>query len=235
MQALTMRASRRAAALAATLAATMALTAVGTDAAEARERSSYRSSGNFASAQWIQVDDVPVGQNPTVGNVHRGWLDVEPSGKDRADVWGWIEDFDCEPGELPGHGGHGFEEEEPSGCVHVGERWIDGYDVSFTMDKKLSSARLSAPAGVITVAGGHGDGDFFAQPPVDMVWNGVGDVRRSSWRETEKVGRTTYTYSYSSTSREATMSGRFGPMGFDPALSGGQFGSRTVSSKSSTK
>lgn len=174
-----------------------------------------KSSGRAAQAFWTQVDDVPVGTNPVVGNVHIGELYVYETSNGVADAFAYIADFDCEPGQLPDHGGHGFEENP--GCTHVGFRYGDGYGLRFEMDRKLNVAHVS---GRLTIYGGHG-GDVVGSPPVDVTWTGVGDrvTQRSTWRYSD--GTTSYTDRYRSSDRAAAMSGTIGPMGFDPDLSGG--------------
>lgn len=188
-------------------------------AADARSSSTYTVSGRAANADWTQVDGTPTGGR--FGNVHVGYLTAEETSRGRAVVFGWIADFDCQPGQMPGHGGHGivFEDEpEPEpGCVHVGERHLSGWDVPFTFDRKLDRATLK---GRLTLFGGH-DGDQLGQPMANMTWTGVGTASRGSYTSRWVEGGTTYTDSYRGTSRNATVGGTLGPMGFDPDLSGG--------------
>jgi hypothetical protein len=198
-------------------------------AAEARTSWTYRTSGYSADTSWTQIDGTPLGS--AFGNVHIGWLEAREISKGRADVYGYILDFDCEEGKLPGHGGHGvFEDEEPpveDGCVHVGERYIEGgTNLLLTVDKKLTKARLT---GTLTLyGGGHGDEGVVGRPPVDIIWTGVGGTYTSRFSETYKGEDGTYTYRGTSTGRQATMGGTMGPMGFDPDFSDGWFGHHRV-------
>lgn len=196
--------------------------------ADARSSSSYRITGRSADTYWTQVDGTPPGSNP-FGNVHVGWLYADETTNGTAAVFGWIDDFDCEPGSLPG-GGHGVAKK---GCKYVGSRFIEAYDVPFTMDRKLSSARLT---GQLTVyGGGHGEGGVVGRPMADVTWTGIGDLASERWTSRWREGGTWYSDSYRSKTRAATMGGIIGPMGFDPELSGGTLASYRSASRSRTK
>lgn len=198
----------------------------------AKSMSIYKQSGRAVQTFWIQVDGTPTGSQ--FGNVHVGELYAFEVSPGRADAFGFIADFDCQPGELPDGGGHGFaEEEEPSGCVHVGFRGADGYGMKLTMDRKMTTATLT---GAMTVyGGGHGEGGVVGRPNANITWTGVGPLfkQRSTWSWTD--GNTTYTDRYRSTDRSAVMSGRLGPMGFDPNLSGGSLSDFSMMSKSRSR
>ncbi len=197
-------------------------------AASAGSSWKYRSSGKAAQSWWTQVDGTPTGG--PFGNVHIGWLYVYETSTGLGDAFGFIEDYDCEPGKLPNGGGHG---EPTPGCTYVGFRWAEGYGLTFNMDKKLNSARLQ---GRLTVyGGGHGEGGVVGTPLADVRWTGVGNTftNRSTWRYRD--GTTTYTDRSSSTDRDATMSGFIGPMGFDPSLSGGFMSNFKTASMGRTK
>lgn len=226
---------RRTALASAALAAALLLTTLTPGTADARSFYQYRESGRAADAQWTQIDGTEPGSGP-FGNVHVGYLEVRETSKGEGSVWGEIADFDCEPGELPGHGGHGFVEdefEEPSGCAHVGSRWIEGYDLAFTVDRKLTMATLQ---GQLTVYGGaHGEEGPVGQPMADIVWTGDGAVWSSRFSETYTDGSTTYTYRGTYTQRNATMGGTMGPMGFDPEFSSGSLREYRVSERSRTR
>jgi hypothetical protein len=200
-----------------------------------------RSSGFAADTYWTQVDGIPTGQSP-VGNVHIGSLYAYETTKGKAEVYGFISDWDCEEGELP-WGPHAapaeFDEEPPpSGCVWMGSRYIESYDIPFTVDKKLTTARLT---GRLTVyGGGHDDGhggggDVVGTPFADIVWTGTGGVFSEKHTYRYKDEGSTYTSTWESSVRSATMSGILGPMGFDPDLSGGSISSFRSSSKGRTK
>lgn len=222
-----MRSITRMVALGVAVAAFMAVTAL-----PALAGSMYMSkdSGRAAQTWWTQVDGVEPGTQP-LGNVHIGFLYVFEVSKGRGDVFAFIDDWDCEPGKLPGGGGH-FEE-EPTGCEYLGSRWAEGYGLQFNIDRKLDSAHLF---GQLTVyGGGHGEGGVIGRPMADITWTGVGDAFKSTstWRYTD--GTSTYTDRYWSTSRNAVMSGTLGPMGFDPDLSGGFISSYRSMSKGRTR
>ena len=193
-------------------------------AADARSRSTYSTSGRAANTNWTQVDGTPVGSSP-VGNVHVGWLSAEETSKGKAVVWGFIMDFDCKPGELPGHFGEfAFEEGEPEpepepGCVHIGARDISGWNIPFTMDKKLGTATLKGRLEVV----GHGPngGPVVGRPMADITWSGIGDTSRERYTSRWSEGGMTHSDTFRATARQATMGGTLGPMGFDPDLSGG--------------
>lgn len=190
-----------------------------------------KSNGKAAQTWWTQVDGVDPGTSP-FGNVHVGSLYVYETTAGRADAFGYIDDFDCEPGNLPGGGGHEFEE-EPSGCAYVGSRVAEGFGLAFTIDRKLNSAHLK---GRMTVyGGGHGDGGVVGRPKADITWTGSGSTVRSTSTWTYSDGSTTYTDRWRSTDRFAAMSGTLGPMGFDPELSGGHMSIFRSMSKGRTR
>jgi hypothetical protein len=221
---------RRVATLIVVAATALAMTAA---PALAGSKSFYKESSRAAQTFWTQVDGTPTGA--PLGNVHVGELYVYQTSTGLGDVFAWIDDFDCELGKLPGGGGHGFEEEEeePSGCEYVGSRFAEGYGLSFTVDRKLSTANLS---GQLTVfGGGHGEGGVIGTPMANITWTGVGALIKQSSTWTYNDGTTTYTDRYRSTDRNAVMSGDLGPMGFDPELSGGQISRFSSMSKSRTK
>lgn len=209
-----MRVTRRIATLFVVVSTTMAMTA---GPALAGSMYLFKESGRAAQTSWTQIDGTDPGTSP-VGNVHVGSLYVFETSNGHGDAFAYIDDWDCEPGELPDGGGHGFEE-EPSGCTYLGFRYGEGFGLSFTMDRKLEKAHLS---GQITVyGGGHGEGGVVGTPTANITWTGVGPVikQSSTWRYND--GSSSYTDRYRSSDRNALMSGTLGPMGFDPDLSGG--------------
>lgn len=229
--------ARRTALVSAALAGALMLTALTPGTAEARSSYTYRDSGRAAETSWTQVDGTEPGTTP-FGNVHIGYLDVRETRKGVGEAWGEIADFDCEPGQLPGHGGpHGIEDEEweepKDGCTHVGYRWIEGSGLAFDVDKKLSKATLQ---GRLTVYGGsHGEEGPVGFPMADIVWTGEGATSSSRFSETYSDGYWTYTYRGSYTSRSASMGGQLGPMGFDPDLSNGSIREYRVSERGRTR
>lgn len=171
-----------------------------------------KSSGSTANASWLEIGTLPGG---VPGNIHFGSMYIEDLGNGEAGVWGEVYDLTCEPGVIPdgpGGGGHGLEEEEPGapeGCVHEGARFIEGGDVTFTMDRKLSKATLTGTLQVF----GH-DGPAGA-PPVNMTLTGVGDAYKSVESGTFTDSSGTYSYRYNFSGRDATVSGYIGAMVFD--------------------
>lgn len=225
------RMSHRALAMVTLLALAFALVAVDTSPADAKSSSQYRETGRAASTDWEQYDNTPTGG--TLGNVHIGYLSAYETTTGRASAWGYIQDYDCEEGERPG-GGHGFDDEEPvGGCDWVGERWLEGEGLAFTMDKKMTTATLKGQ--LIAYGGGHGEEGEVGRPVADIVWTGLGGTYTSRYTSRYRDGNTTWTESYNSTERSASMGGTLGPMGFDPDFSAGYLSSYKTSSKSRTK
>lgn len=204
------------------LAATLVAGVVATASARGKP---FRTDGTNASTYWTQVDGPPAADPTTqpFGNVHVGWLDVWQTSTGKGEAFAWIEDFRCPEGVLPYHGGHG---EEPTGptCEWIGSRNGYGKDMAFTIDKKLTTARLT---GRLTMtAGGHGgDGTVVGNPKADITWKGTGNTYRSAGTYRSSDGASRWMDRYTYTSRQATMGGILGPMGFDPALSGGSLSS----------
>ena len=194
-------------------AAVLTLAAAGTPA---HAGSSYlsRTTGRVAMTDWTQVLDL---RARGFGNVHLGWLTAYETSNGVADVFAAIDDFDCPEGELPGGGGH----EEPNGCVYVGTRFLDGTGISFTMDGKLNSAHLEGVLNAST--GGHeGPGDSLGTVTANFSWTGTGDATKTTTTFRYRENGTSYSETYRSTRRAATMSGVLGPMLFeDAAYAGG--------------
>ncbi len=213
------RSGRALGAVAALTAGFMALT---TTPASASSMFFSKSSGRTATASWLEVGTLP----NVAGNFHFGEMQVEELSKRRANVWGIVFDVQCPKGTIPGGppgGGHGKEEEpDDNPCETVGVRFIEGGNVTFTMDRKLSKATLT---GTLNVVGGHGDPDdpenpdappqAPATPPVNMTWTGVGDTSTSVNSGRGSDGTTTWSYRYSFSGRSAVVSGRIGVMVFD--------------------
>lgn len=170
-----------------------------------------RSSGSTANASWLEVGTLPGG---VPGNIHFGSMFIEDLGNGRANVWGEVYDLTCDEGVIPdgpGGGGHGEEEgpTAPEGCVHEGARFIEGGDVVFRMDRKLSKATLTGTLQVF----GH-DGPAGA-PPVNMTLTGVGDSYKSVESGSYSDPYGSYSYRYNFSGRDATVSGYIGAMVFD--------------------
>ncbi len=86
-------------------------------------------------------------------------------------------------------------------------RYIKDGDITLVVDRKLQTARLTGTLEVDS----HG---ATARPPVDMTWTGIGDLSSFTSFEKGSEGGSTYVYKYESTSREATVTGFIGAMGF---------------------
>lgn len=187
------------------LAPVIAVSAVGT--ANAGESWTYRASGINAGTEWVEFGTLPGG---VPGNAHVGslWIDQSSS---NVEVDGKVADWTCPEGERPpGGGGPHAEHEEPeTNCEFEGFRFISGGDVTFTMDRKLNTARLT---GTLFVE--NHDGGNSAAPPVDMTLTGVGSTSKSveTYRSTEDGSR--YQYRYTTQSRKAGIDGFIGAMGF---------------------
>ena len=205
-----------------------------TSVASARSMYLSKTSGFGAFTYWTQIDGTPQGSG-LFGNVHIGSMDVFGRSNNRGDAFAYIEDYDCPEGVLPDGGGHGFEEEpvDEDGCLFKGVRFGEGYGLQFTIDSKLNSARL---VGQLTIyGGGHGSEGPIGTPSLDVVWTGVGGTYRDSFTFSYVDDGVRYTDRSRSTSRQAVMSGIFGPMGFDPELSGGDLRKFSYSSKGMEK
>lgn len=231
---------RRAGAVAIAAALALLMVSLGSTPADAKSSFMYRASGVSASTDWTQIDGTPTGSSP-VGNVHIGSLYAYETTRGKAEVYGYIEDWDCEEGQLPSGGGphesssEQWDEEPPpaSGCEWKGSRFVEAYDIPFTVDRKLTHARLT---GMLTVyGGGHGDGEVIGRPSADIIWTGVGSVATMKETFRYREDGTTYSFTMESSTRSATMSGIMGPMGFDPDFSSGSISSFKERNKSRTK
>lgn len=200
----------RAALALATSATLVATTAV---AAQAGSMWFSRSSGRIVTASWLEVGELP-GNVP--GNIHFGSMSVEDLGEGAAAVFGEVYDLTCPEGVIPEDpwgGGHGDEGGElDNGCVHEGVRWIEGGDVTFTLDKRLAGATLTGNLDVY----GH-DGDPAGSPAVNISWTGTGDTYKSTITGRDSDGSSSYQYRYAFSGRAATTTGNMGAMVFDDA------------------
>ncbi len=183
-----------------------------------------KSSGRTASADWLEVGTLPGG---VPGNIHFGFMQVEDLGGGRANVFGVVDDLTCPNGVIPGGPGGGHGEPVESECTYEGARFIDGGDVTFTMDRKFRSASLT---GTLAVFGHDGPA---GNPGVAMTWTGVGNTFRSVESGRYDDGTNSGSYRYSFTGRDAGVSGNIGAMVFDDEVgeySNAQMGSyRSVS------
>lgn len=194
--------------LAAAVCAVVPLVAVAAPA-EAGTRWQQRSTGSFAQTDWVEMGTLPGG---VPGNVHVGFLRAE--GDKNVMAFGQVLDWTCPEGEMPpaGGGGHGEEPPAETNCTLDAERFIFGDGLALSIDRKLSTARLT---GTLTVEN-HGGEGAPANPPVDITWTGVGGAATSTVTDvfTDPNGSRYYS-KRTETSREGAVSGRIGAMGFD--------------------
>jgi hypothetical protein len=179
--------------------------------AEAGSRWTYRSTDMTASTSWIEMGPLPGG---VAGNVHVGYLEVSKAGW----AYGEVADWTCPAGELPptgggGHGEHAAEwedwEEPETNCVVESYREIYGDGLAVRISRKLNTATVT---GTLQVSD-HGSGTGGA-PAVNMTFTGFGDVSRNSWVEKGSEGGYSWVYKYESRTRQATVDGSIGAMGF---------------------
>ncbi len=199
---------RRAAVRASIAGVTTVLLALSVAPAQAGSMFFSKSSGRVASADWLEVGTLPGG---VPGNIHFGSMQVEDLGKGEANVWGIVFDMTCPDGFIPeGPGGGHGEKPEPNGCTDAGVRIMKGGDVTFTMDRKFKTARLTGTLNMV----GH-DGGTVGAPPANMTWTGIGDSYRSVESGRYDDDRSSGSYRYSFSGRDAEVTGAIGAMVFD--------------------
>ena len=177
--------------------------------AEAGSRWTERSSGSFADTTWLEMGELPGG---VAGNAHVGFLRVE--GDKSPWVYGDITDWTCPDGVLPPMFGGGHGEEPPeTECVLESQRSLyNAGPVTLTVDRKLNRATLTGPLEVADHEGGGATG----QPMANITWTGVGGTGTSTHYDKypdEEGNR--FTMRRTETSRQGTLSGTLGAMGFD--------------------
>ena len=109
-------------------------------------------------------------------------------------------------------GGHGEEPPETE-CVLESQRSLyNAGPVTLTVDRKLNKATLTGPLEVADHEGGGATG----QPMANITWTGVGGTGTSTYYDkyTDDEGNR-FTMRRTETSREGTLSGTLGAMGFD--------------------
>ncbi|SDN10957.1 hypothetical protein SAMN05660642_04064 [Geodermatophilus siccatus] len=172
-----------------------------------------KSSGIQVSTTWLEVGELPPAAD-VPGNAHFGDLYVEDLGNGRARVFGTVHDVECDEGTTPQlpAGGHGEPAPADGPCQLLGTRFVEGGQVTFTVDKKLTTARLTG-----TLAVGSGHGDTPGSPAVDITWTGVGDTysERQSGTFVDEYGTWTYRYDFTGRDAVVTSGSRIGPMVFD--------------------
>lgn len=207
------------------LAATIVMVFPLAGTATAASSSHGKSSGQTASADWVEYGELPgVG-----GNVHVGFLYVDVYSSDGADIFGMVTDWTCDPGEEPGWGGHEvaiedeeMEEEEPVEdlCDFESDRFISNEDATFSMNRKGTQASLVGPLRVE----GHDGGDA-AFPQANMTWTAIGSTYTYRASESFSDGTYSYTYRYTFTGADAAIGGTIGAMGFNDDEDDESFGS----------
>lgn len=194
---------------------TLALLAATAPSASAGTSYMSKTTGQNANSFWTQVDNTALGSQ--FGNVHVGSLYAYETSKNLGDAFVYIDDFDCEAGQLPSWGHDGVE----GGCAYVGSRQGHGFGLTLIVDKRLSSASLQGTLTMVQGGGHDGPGNIVGNPGVNMTWTGYGSTIKGSQTYRYNDGTSSFSERYRSTERQATMGGNLGPMTFAPGLSGG--------------
>lgn len=189
------------------------------------DESSSRTTYQTANVSWTEVDAGP--DDPVPGNWHLGNLFVQRSGFGM-DVFGSIDDFQCDPGETPGFGGHGIAPGEPAPggqCDSLGTRFLNASPtLAFTVDIPGGTVRLRGA--LIASSGGHdGPGAELGRPGVDITWKKGGSFYRYTRAETWEDDTRSFSSSTRGLGWQATMSGTLGPMNFTDDADDVSFGS----------
>lgn len=200
--------------LATVTAAAAALAVVTSSPAMAGDLFFAKSSGTQVTTTWLEVGELPEGAN-VPGNAHFGQLWAEDLGNGRASVFGTVHDVQCTNGVapyLPEGGGHGEPAPADGPCRVLATRFIDGGQVTFTVDRKLTTATLTG-----TLAVGSGHGDTTGTPAVDITWTGIGATysERQSGTFVDEYGSWTYRYDFTGRDAVVSQDSRIGPMVFD--------------------
>lgn len=195
-----------------------------------------KSSGTQVFTSWLEIGDE---NDALAGNAHFGEMFVEDRGRGRAFVSATIFDVQCEEGVdpyLPDFGGHGEGalDEAPAEdqCSVVGLRFLHEEQVTFRIDRKLTSATLTG-----TLAVGDDHGGVTGSVPVDITWVGVGSTysERMSGTFTDEYGTYSYRYTFSGRDADVVEGSRIGQMVFDDEAGEGSqshFGKYRESSRS---
>jgi len=173
-----------------------------------------KSSGTQVTTTWLEIGELPPAAEAP-GNAHFGQLWVDDLGNGRASVFGTVHDVQCEGGVTPylPDGGHGEPAPADGPCRLLTTRFVEGGQVTFTVDRKLTTAKLT---GTLAVGSGHGEGPTSA-PPVSITWTGVGATysERQSGTTVDEYGTWTYRYDFTGRDAVVTPGSRIGPMVFD--------------------
>ena len=184
-----------------------------------------KTSGIQVSTTWLEVGTLPAAANAP-GNAHFGDLFVDDLGNGRASVFGFVDDVQCDADVTPYRpgGGHGEPTPADGPCQLLGTRFVEGGQVTFTVDKKLTTATLT---GTLAVGSGHGEGPTSA-PRVSITWTGAGDTYSERVTGTGEDEFASYRYRYDFTGRDAVVEpdSAIGPMVFDDEA--GEFSESTL-------
>lgn len=202
------------------VAAPLVLAVAAPAAAAPPDRFTSKTSGGQANVQWTELDPGDLLGLP--GNTHLGFLSVyqQPG---FSDVSGQIDDFQCDPGEVPG-GGHGGEPGAGQ-CDLLGTRFLQGLeDIAYTVDLRAGVATLTGRVQVSN--GGHGEpGNVLAVVPAAVTWTSVGSTYTFRRTDTWSDGTATFSSATRGTGFQATVSGSLGRMGFADDVDDVSFGS----------
>ena len=144
------------------------------------------------------------------GNVHQGYLGVQGDGT-KTHLYGQIDDWQCDPGEVPG--GHG----QPGGegvCDLVQSRYLESSEMTLAVDLV---ARTAKATGKVTVSnGGHGEpGQVLAVVPATIELRSTARLASFTRSERWSDGQRTYRSRVrGQASTQATVAGALGRMGF---------------------
>lgn len=172
------------------------------------DRFTSKTSGGQAFVQWTEHDLANTLGLP--GNTHLGFLSVYQM-PGFSDVSGAIEDWDCDPGEVPG-GGHG--EPQQGVCDLMGVRFLQGAeDTAYHVDLRSGTATLTGT--IVVTNGGHGEpGSVLARVPADVTWTADGPTYTFRRTETWSDGTASFSSATRGSGFNATVSGALGRMGF---------------------
>ena len=195
----------------AALVALPAAVAVAPASAAPKDGSSTRSTGGNAFVEWTEHDLGDQLRLP--GNTHVGYLSYYAM-TDFSDVYGQIQDWQCDPGEVPG-GGHGGPDEGGPFCDLVQTRNLAGGEgLTYAFDARTGTATLKGQLLVLNGGHGEGDGTVLARPPANITWKADGPrytFRRSeSW--SSRMG--SFRSAVRGSGFPAAVSGSIGAMGF---------------------
>ena len=180
-------------------------------------------SGRSLNLSWLEAGRLPGG---VLGNYHFGYLGIElPDDGSETFIYGDVIDLECPPGVTPDDGwGGGHDGEEPEGpfCEEVALRTMEGGDLTVVSDRRNRNARITGTLAVTD------HGTPLGNPVVDIRLSGGSDTFVERWSSRYTQGSAVYSSTYSLSGRNATVTGRIGPMVFDDAE--GEYSSASIAS-----